>query len=249
MSVRIMAVVWNLESMEPSEKLVLLSLADNANDQGVCWPSVSNMVKKTALSERTVQRVLVELIRAGHLSRHDRPGRSTYFTVHPRHNDTPDTTSPPSPCHPTPVTVTPHPRHHDTQNHHITIIEPSIAPESAKPTREKEPKKVSQKRRTGFSEKELPELWRTYVEDRIPDADPDEMFCNFRDHHLKTGHPMADWGAAWRTWVQNVMKGIPYVRRVLPAQHIRQTKPQITAADWIRYQEERKARIEAGEQG
>jgi DNA-binding transcriptional ArsR family regulator len=42
-------------------KLVLLKLADNANDEGVCWPSVPLIADHTELSIRTVQEHLHRL--------------------------------------------------------------------------------------------------------------------------------------------------------------------------------------------
>lgn len=42
--------------LDPSVKAVLMSLADQANDEGVCWPGVGSLAVRTCLSERTVQR-------------------------------------------------------------------------------------------------------------------------------------------------------------------------------------------------
>lgn len=109
----------------PTERLVLLALADAANDTGRCWPSVPTLMKKTGLSERTVQRSLSELESMGWVSKGLRNGHSTLYVVrNPRQADTPVTLTPPSGWHPTPVTVTPHPRQADTQNHK----EPSLNP-------------------------------------------------------------------------------------------------------------------------
>jgi hypothetical protein len=33
-----------------------------------------------------------------------------------------------------------------------------------------------------------------------------EMFIEFRDYHVGKGSLMADWSAAWRTWVRNQIK-------------------------------------------
>lgn len=51
--------------MAPTEKAVLISLADQANDAGVCWPSVASLCERTCLGARTVQRALRELEAAG----------------------------------------------------------------------------------------------------------------------------------------------------------------------------------------
>lgn len=52
-------------SRSPSLKLVLIALADAADDQGVCWPSVSTLARKCTVSTRTVQRSLRALIDRG----------------------------------------------------------------------------------------------------------------------------------------------------------------------------------------
>ena len=51
--------------LKPTAKLVLISLADAADDQGVCWPSVPTLARKCCTSTRTVQRILGELVEAG----------------------------------------------------------------------------------------------------------------------------------------------------------------------------------------
>jgi len=43
------------------EKLVLLKLADNANDQGICWPGFEYLVKHTELSRSSLLRALKSL--------------------------------------------------------------------------------------------------------------------------------------------------------------------------------------------
>jgi len=61
MAISLMVEVWKLP-LNPSQKLVLLSLSDNANeDTGACWPSVETVSRKTGLGRRTVQRVLRQL--------------------------------------------------------------------------------------------------------------------------------------------------------------------------------------------
>jgi len=125
-STKVMSACWPVRT-EPSRKAVLISLADQANDDGICWPSVSTMAERTCLDERTVQRAIQDLQAEGHLTVQMRSGRSTIYRLHPRHGDTPVTVSPSSQRHPTSVTVTPHPRHGDTQNRKGTIKEPTTS--------------------------------------------------------------------------------------------------------------------------
>ena len=51
--------------LKPTAKLVLMSLADAADDHGVCWPSVPTLARKCCISTRTVQRIIGELVDAG----------------------------------------------------------------------------------------------------------------------------------------------------------------------------------------
>ena len=51
------------QELKPVPKLVLMALADAANDQGTCWPSVATISAKVGVSTRTVQRVIQTLIR------------------------------------------------------------------------------------------------------------------------------------------------------------------------------------------
>ncbi|MFN4114954.1 MAG: helix-turn-helix domain-containing protein [Inhella sp.] len=60
MSTRMMDMVWPLR-LDPSSKAVLVSLADQANDAGVCWPSVGSIAERTCLAERTVQAAVKRL--------------------------------------------------------------------------------------------------------------------------------------------------------------------------------------------
>lgn len=61
MSIRLMTQVFKDDSLEPMKKLVMLSLADNANDEGFCYPSIDTITKKTSLSKPTVIKHIKEL--------------------------------------------------------------------------------------------------------------------------------------------------------------------------------------------
>ncbi|PMQ04189.1 hypothetical protein DyAD56_15990 [Dyella sp. AD56] len=53
MSTMIMAQCWPLQ-MPPTPKAVLISLADNANDQGYCWPSLTTICERTCFGRTAV---------------------------------------------------------------------------------------------------------------------------------------------------------------------------------------------------
>jgi hypothetical protein len=88
--------VWELD-LPDSDKIVLLALADCANDEGHCWPSVASLVRKCSKSERTIQASIKRLVDEGLLVRREVPGKGCNYTVLPR---TPAATSPRSGCTP-----------------------------------------------------------------------------------------------------------------------------------------------------
>lgn len=101
MSIRIMTAVWEVE-LPDSEKIVLLALADSANDEGGCWPSMASLARKCSKSDRTVQAAVKALEDKGHITRDVRPGRGVFYHVHPRSGCTPEEIAPPKPLPVTP---------------------------------------------------------------------------------------------------------------------------------------------------
>jgi len=50
-----------------SARLVLLALADRADDCGLCWPSIGDIARRAQLSRRQTQRAVARLIQMGEL--------------------------------------------------------------------------------------------------------------------------------------------------------------------------------------
>jgi hypothetical protein len=71
-SIKIMSLVWDSEIGPASKRLVMLALADSASDEGVCWPSVATIARKSLTGLSTVRRVVAELEAEGLLERHER---------------------------------------------------------------------------------------------------------------------------------------------------------------------------------
>lgn len=62
MSVRVMADVWDNGPEDPTQRQVLLYLANCCDDTGGnCFPSIATIAEKTKFSGRTIQRALMEL--------------------------------------------------------------------------------------------------------------------------------------------------------------------------------------------
>lgn len=80
MSVRVMSLVWDSTVPSP-ERLTLLALADRADEEGRCWPSVPTLAKKCRLGESTVRRHLTALADMGVLRVVHRMNCSSVYTI------------------------------------------------------------------------------------------------------------------------------------------------------------------------
>lgn len=68
MSMLLMVQAMKVEVGNAARKLVLLKLADNANDDGRCWPSYDTIAKHCEMSKRTVMRHIQQLEEDGFLT-------------------------------------------------------------------------------------------------------------------------------------------------------------------------------------
>jgi hypothetical protein len=75
-SVKVMTAVFDLSNSSANgDRLVLLALADHADDETwCCWPSVGRIAKKANLCERAVQDSLKRLMELGEVCIHERKG-------------------------------------------------------------------------------------------------------------------------------------------------------------------------------
>ncbi|WP_152663972.1 helix-turn-helix domain-containing protein [Sphingomonas sp. SRS2] len=96
-----MSAVWGL-NLPDSEKIVLLALADCADDNGLCWPSIATLCRKVSKSDRTVQAAIKGLVLKGQLVRVEVLGKGCSYTVTPRSGFAPEEPSPPKRATPTP---------------------------------------------------------------------------------------------------------------------------------------------------
>lgn len=68
MSIEVMTEVWRRSTVYSGNLLVLLAIADFADDDGKAFPSVTTLARKARLSERQVQRAISALVKAGELT-------------------------------------------------------------------------------------------------------------------------------------------------------------------------------------
>lgn len=177
MSIEMLNWVFLLEMESPTDKSVLLALANHADPEGYCWPSVRRLCLYTALSERTVQNALRRLEDAGLIGTTERSGTSTMYRLHPRTS----CTSPPQEVHPTPAAAAPKPSY----NH-------------------KEPSTLSSKRRShrlpeGWQPGDDELAW---AHEAYPNVEVENETDRFRDYWYGNGKSMVDWRATWRNWIR-----------------------------------------------
>ena len=74
MSIRIMSAIFDKErNTSGSKRLVLLALADNANDEWVCWPSLPTIARKANISRAYTKQLVHELEMDGYIKVKRRP--------------------------------------------------------------------------------------------------------------------------------------------------------------------------------
>ena len=128
MSVRVMGAVWDIP-IPPTRKLVLMAMADHANDEGVCWPSQERIAIKVGITDRQVRNHVAELIKAGYVEVVERRMlRTTVWRI------TVADRKPVSAPDRKPVSASTGSQL--PTNHHV---EPSIEPSSTLPARKRDP--------------------------------------------------------------------------------------------------------------
>lgn len=88
MSIKVMSWVWSdCKDVGGTQLLVLLALADNANDEGHCWPALATIGAKARVSKATVVRTLNVLEEMGLVVRERQGGqpgdawKSTHYYI------------------------------------------------------------------------------------------------------------------------------------------------------------------------
>ncbi|HEV8328152.1 MAG TPA: helix-turn-helix domain-containing protein [Nitrospiraceae bacterium] len=68
MSIKVMSAVWQHSKAKSGDLLVALAIADFSNDEGLAFPSIPTMAKKSRLSTRQTKRSLARLQHSGELT-------------------------------------------------------------------------------------------------------------------------------------------------------------------------------------
>ena len=75
MSIKVTNWVWARSESRNGARLVMLALADRADDAGLAWPSIEDLMERTKLSRRAVQKGIAALVEDGELKVENGGGR------------------------------------------------------------------------------------------------------------------------------------------------------------------------------
>lgn len=156
MSMLLMVKAMQSKVGNPLRKLVLIKLADNANDQGECWPSYQHIADQCEMSKRSVMIHIDALIQGGFLRKELRIGgekgnKSNLYTLRiPSAGDSLHSANaaPPSAGDSLPPSAAAAPR---TSHSLESVMEPIIVDSSESP-------EVNR----GYLEDEFNRFWRNY---------------------------------------------------------------------------------------
>ncbi|EKL8856242.1 helix-turn-helix domain-containing protein [Salmonella enterica subsp. enterica serovar Montevideo] len=178
MSMNLMAKAMSIKVGNPLRKLVLIKLADNANDEGECWPSYQHIADQCEVSRSTVKSHIRALEDMGLLKREFRrkgelnQSNVFYLTLDNAQQIPPESGGAGA----------------DPRTYH-----------SFEPVKEPlERKKKLSSMPEGFS----PSASHQKMAEEFGISLQDE-FDKFTDHHLSKGSKFIDWSRALNTWLRN----------------------------------------------
>lgn len=97
MGIRIMSEVWSIKGLKPTQKYVLIALADRASDDNhTCWPSMADLTDRTGLSERAIRDAISELESVGFVAIEHRFNKSNLYRLTLKNKAIPANGAPPA---------------------------------------------------------------------------------------------------------------------------------------------------------
>ena len=196
----VQAITWALsvKTGSPAIKAVLVALANYAGPDCVCWRGQDRIAADTELSRASVLRALKALEEFGLIERerrHRKDGSRTSDIIKLNTNV--------SQCNVAESNVAP--------SNVANEAEPMLHSATAIEEPSEEPSVIKQKR--ARSERPFPTDWQPaplgdafIAKHDASSIDLASEFDSFRDHHLSRANKMADWQAAWRTWIRKAVK-------------------------------------------
>ncbi|EAY2821542.1 helix-turn-helix domain-containing protein [Salmonella enterica subsp. enterica serovar Dublin] len=178
MSMNLMAKAMSIKVGNPLRKLVLIKLADNANDEGECWPSYQHIADQCEVSRSTVKSHIRALEDMGLLKREFRrkgelnQSNVFYLTLDNAQQIPPESGGAGA----------------DPRTYH------SFGPVKEPLERKKKPSSMPEGFSPSASHQKMAEEFGISLQDE---------FDKFTDHHLSKGSKFIDWSRALNTWLRN----------------------------------------------
>lgn len=204
---------WSLE-LKASQKLLMLSLADRADESHCCYPSIQRLVKDTGMDRKTIGKWVGQMIDDGLITdTGERKGKTKQVRVlrlnievkeYQKRNSTENGNNPKFVHETSPNLDAKRSQNWDTES----VIEPVNEPNSLS-GREGFMSEAA-KRRIGISpngEIPFPSLFKPSADHIAMAAEKgvsiETELLNFRDYHLSRGTLLIDWNSAFRVWIRN----------------------------------------------
>lgn len=94
MSLKIVNKAWDIKGLSPTEKLILIRLSDNADEKGICYPSIDYIAENCEVSTKTVTRATARFEKLGYIIKKRRQNQSIVYTLFPDALSVEETKSP-----------------------------------------------------------------------------------------------------------------------------------------------------------
>lgn len=186
MSMNLMAKAMSIKVGNPLRKLVLIKLADNANDEGECWPSYQHIADQCEVSRSTVKSHIRALEDMGLLKREFRrkgelnQSNVFYLTLDNAQQIPPESGGTGADLGGGAGA--------DPRTYH------SFEPVKEPLERKKKPSSMPEGFSPSASHQKMAEEFGISLQDE---------FDKFTDHHLSKGSKFIDWSRALNTWLRN----------------------------------------------
>ena len=214
MSVKVMSWVWDHSRAKGAQRLVLLAVADHANDDGLdAFPSLARLARKTGMTERGVHKAIGALVALGELQVTAGGGRGRSNRYRVLMVDRPQTPNvvPALVGNPEPETMNevPGTTFHEPHSRNTAPRkpEPRSTELSLNPPETSSSKKSSSPRQRGTripdDFKVTPEM-HNWAKEHVPELGglrETEKFINYWRAKSGAGATKLDWPATWRNWM------------------------------------------------
>lgn len=203
---------WGLE-LKASQKLLMLSLADRADESHCCYPSIQRLVKDTGMDRKTIGKWIGQMIDDGLITdTGERKGKTKQVRVlrlnievkeAQKRNSTENGNDPKFGHETSPNLDIKRSQNWDTES----VIEPNIEPTlSGGDGFVSEAAKTRMGLPTG-SGIPFPAQFKPSAEHIAMAAEKgvsiETELLNFRDYHTARGTTLIDWNSAFRVWIRN----------------------------------------------